>query len=104
MQSLPRRQFLAALFWLDEQWNRPDRHDFYQMQNTLAVIGSKSKDAAKRISYEKLRIPFVAKESGPQSKEGAASISKAIWGARLSIAMEGQRKEAERKERIGKHS
>lgn len=35
--QLTHRQFLAMNAWLDIQFNRPDRSDYYQMQTTLTI-------------------------------------------------------------------
>jgi hypothetical protein len=45
------RQFEAWEEWDDEQWNRPDRSDHYQMQTTVAML-------SKNPGMDKLKIKF----------------------------------------------
>ena len=73
------RQYLAALEWLDEQWNRPDRRDHYLMQVALEVRRTISK---RRLGLDdfRLRSHKEREKRGLQlSREQAAAVSKARW-------------------------
>ena len=61
---------------LRDQWNEPDRHDWYVMQ--LAAIQLKGKRASD------MAIPFVfkSKDSEKETVEEATARSKAAWVAR----------------------
>ena len=38
LEETTHRAHRASLAWLDEQWNKPDRHDHYMMQVCLMLL------------------------------------------------------------------
>lgn len=84
------RQFLAWQQWLEDQWNKPDRHDYYQMQTYQGTLRAKG---VKPPPLEKCHIPFRFKSSDGSTKpvdtadqEYRAKISKmaqAVWTHRV---------------------
>ena len=80
------RQFGAWQLWLEEQWNKPDRHDYYMMQVHQGNIRGKG---GKPPALEKMKIPFkfvvkneVAMPVGMSDEErraAATKISQARW-------------------------
>lgn len=51
------RQYLTALYWLQEQWNRPRRGDWYMMAVAAEVRRSNSK-RPKSVKIEHLKLKF----------------------------------------------
>jgi hypothetical protein len=83
------RQFLAWTAWLEEQWNQPDRADYYQMQ-TSAVIAVMLGKKGRRPKASDFKIAFDMKPvvgapgtgadpAAPGSVEEATAWSKARW-------------------------
>lgn len=58
------RQFAAWQQWLEDQWNRPDRHDYYSMQAAQTNLRGKGMKAP---PLEKMRIPFQFKNARPDA-------------------------------------
>lgn len=68
------RQFVVWQLWLSEQWNEPDRSDYYMMQIAHIVASIVSK---KKVKFEQFRLKF---RSGVGRKVRTdARTSKAIW-------------------------
>ena len=85
------RQYLAWQAWLDEEWNRPDRSDYYQMQ-TAADVRFKGRDVPTDFKLENMRIDFVdprEKERKQESDDVAylAHLAKLRWAGRTGAAI-----------------
>ena len=87
MQSMTNREFRTWSAWLDEQWNEPDRTDYYLMQVAGYVSHVLSKKSWKLDDFKinfKLGVPVVAKDE----KQKKLERSKALWNARLNRSKE----------------
>lgn len=71
------RQLIIALAWINLQWNRPDRHDHYQMQ-TAAMMSAK-KDA----KLDDFKLKFEEPNANPLSLEEEQFWAEARWAQRL---------------------
>jgi hypothetical protein len=83
LQRTTYRQYLVWEAWLREQWNTPDRHDYYLMQIALRVIQSRLKKGSS-LSPDSQKIPFreVAAKiavAPKQTVEQVTALSKAKW-------------------------
>lgn len=79
------RQLLVWLAWLENQWNEPDRHDYYLMQIAAAICSVNAK-RGRRPKLKDFALKFrVGRNTSSASKEQAAAVSKAIWAARLRM-------------------
>lgn len=85
---------MAARQWLKDQWNEPDRHDYYLMMVAQRVIQAQMQSnhdkitiGGQRITFEFSRpaaAPALEAETEEQleyRRKVAASISKAKWFA-----------------------
>lgn len=99
------REYRTRLQWLEEQWNNPDRTDYYLMKvawELRNVILSFGKDK-NRPSLEDFKIPFEFKQKGgePEPEEEIdeeevkrrAAISKAAWFVRTGQFPESMKKD-----------
>ena len=68
MDRVSNREFLSWQEWWKDQWNEPDRHDWYLMQiaSTLVKLKSKNPEEIKTSWY---KMPFTFKESTPPQAE-----------------------------------
>lgn len=89
------RQYRLWLAWLDQQWERPDRTDYYLMQIAAEVRKVLAKNR-KQIEIEHFGIPstfwdrlFKRKPATPPEQQkvskAQAAISKATWFAFLGV-------------------
>lgn len=74
--------------WLDDQWNKPDRHDYYAMQIAQKIVQTSSR-RNRSIVLEKFKIPIklvkqavksVVQKVSDSVREAAIAASKARWG------------------------
>lgn len=75
MKSMSHREYLTRLAWIEENWNDPDRSDYYLMQIAQEIRKVMSKKP-KNIKLDHLKIKFGMKED-LQKKQ--ADRSKQIW-------------------------
>lgn len=87
------RQFEAWKAWLEEDWNRPDRGDFYQMGTSAEVrriavgLGIVS---GSRVSLDDLRLTFQPRERQetaltPDELKQRQEWSRMAWCAALGV-------------------
>ena len=78
------REYLTRLAWLDSQWNKPDRSDYYAMQIASEVRRWTSKNPNK-VTIEQMKLPFQTQIGKEQREEELAQLkmenSKAVWKA-----------------------
>jgi hypothetical protein len=86
MDSITHREYLMRLEWLDDQWNKPDRHDYYAMQIAQKIVQTRRK---RSVSLESLKIPIklvkktiksVAQKVSDSLRDAQIAASKARWG------------------------
>lgn len=74
--------------WLDDQWNKPDRHDYYAMQIAQKIVQTSSR-RNRSVTLEKFKIPItlvrkavksVVQKISDSVREAAIAASKARWG------------------------
>lgn len=83
------REFLTWQAWIDRQWNRPDRTDFYLMQVACEVRRVLSRKPA-GIKIDDFRLPFGEegqRELKRQDAEEIAKQAKQGWAAYLSAKL-----------------
>ena len=74
MRRISHRWYLTLLAWLEEEWDKPDRTDFYLMQ-IAAYVANQGRKGRHRIDINKYRVRFgTAKET--MTKEKFDSLSK----------------------------
>lgn len=85
--AMPHREFMMYDEWLHEEWNRPDRHDYYLMQIAARVAGVLSK-RPDRYTLDKFKIAFgTASEVHPGKKmspEHAKTVTALARASHLS--------------------
>lgn len=87
MQKHTWRQAEAFSAWLLNEWNRPNRHDWYIMAliSVVVNIGRKKED---RASVADMKLLFkAANEVDPDglTKEQFAEAAEAVWRARIEL-------------------
>lgn len=95
------RQFMVALQWLRDQWENPDRTDYYLMQIAAEVRRGNAKNP-RSVDANDFKMKF--RESGRSrrysrrnlTREQAASISKATWMMRLGMLPAHNKNEPDR--------
>lgn len=102
MGPLTHRQYEAWQAWRELQWDRPDRHDFYQMQTACEVRRGYTRNLEHQPNQ--LRLRFGSAETRPvaaleeiQPSNVARSKSRALQiagGSALTVQL--TREEAER--------
>lgn len=76
---LTHRQALAWRVWIDDEWNRPDRADYYAMQTACEARRVLSKKPA-QIKLKHFRLKFGGSaDQKPASRQQAADWAKAKW-------------------------
>lgn len=81
------RQYLAWMDWLDEEWNRPSRSDFYLMQITQfvsAIINAFSKHP-KNSRLKDYRIEFKQEGQSKKIPETPEEATKRMMAVHLGI-------------------
>lgn len=84
----PQRKYLQALQWLEDQWNRPDRHDYYLMQLAIAVLNIPPRLFGGKFvsSFSSVKLEWGEKLPTSQEElERRAKWVEAAWCARLGI-------------------
>lgn len=83
------REFLTWGAWLDRQWNRPSRSDYYEMQTACQVARVLAKNPG-NIKIEHFKLPFGEEGTREQKTQEAKAVSasaKAGWAAILSAKL-----------------
>lgn len=78
IEEIPHRQYLAMHAWLTDQWNKPNRTDWYLMQVAQVVRNKESKSP---IGLGMFKIPFEF-TAPPDPKEVEKTLlekAKAKW-------------------------
>lgn len=82
MQKWSYRKARTVYAWIQDQWNKPDRSDYYSMSTANEVRRVlAAKDKAK-YKLEDMKIPFERKTNKPKvvkSAEERTAASKARW-------------------------
>lgn len=79
------RQLLAWMCWLEQQWNEPDRHDYYLMQIAYEVKRGNAKRPSS-VHWDKCKIPF--KQVGQKQRvtpKQASDRAKARWVGMMGV-------------------
>lgn len=83
-QRITYREFLAWQRYLDEDWNRPSRTDWYLMQIALRLRQAWFKNGGKaQLSEERLR--FDTSTPAQRSRAQVSSWMKAKWAAAVGL-------------------
>ena len=83
------REFLTLQAWLDKQWNRPSRSDYYEMQTACQVARVLAKNPG-NIKIEHFKLPFGeegTREQKAEENKKVAESAKAGWAALLSAKL-----------------
>ena len=83
------REFLTWEAWLNKQWNRPSRSDYYEMQTACQVARVLAKTPG-NIKIEHFKLPFGEEGTREQKAEEDRKITesaKAGWAAILSAKL-----------------
>lgn len=89
------RQYKAWMSWLDDQWNSPDRHDFYLMQIAAEVRRPNVKTPS-RVQMKDFVVKF--EERGSKRKLSQAQkdlmnrLNKSKWLAVVGLNNPNMRK------------
>lgn len=76
------REFLTWAVYLQQQWNEPNRTDYYLMQISQVIKQVNSRrGATHRLSREQLKFDW----GGPP--EQTAEEAKHLWAARLGVKL-----------------
>lgn len=82
MKEHTHRQYLAWMAWLEMQWDRPSRTDWYLMQIAAEVYKKFRKNPA-QILVETFKLRFKSSNKAPvktkAQKEMDAAAAKARW-------------------------
>ena len=87
MQSITHREFKTWIAWLDDQWNKPSKSDYYLMQIAGYVSHVLSKKSWKLDTY---KVNFQVGDQ-KQSKDDIGrktEAAKARWRARAGLSRE----------------
>jgi hypothetical protein len=94
MERVSHPEYLSWCAWLDMQWNRPSRSDFYTMANTNAVVRGKDPNK-QRLKFRdgtpvqpRQRVP--GGPPGPLTKEDIVKVRTAMSKARLKANLDRQ--------------
>lgn len=93
------RQFEAWQAWLAEEWNKPDRGDYYTMRLIHTVAHLTRKDDG-NTSLDSYKIPFASRKPDGKAahneqgltKEQVTALSKARWKLMIAQGLEAQEK------------
>ena len=83
------REFLTWQAWIDQQWNRPSRSDYYEMQTACQVARVLAKSPG-NIKIEHFKLPFGEDGTRQQKAEEDKKIAeqaKASWAGVLSMKL-----------------
>ncbi len=83
------REFLTWGAWLDRQWNRPSRSDYYEMQTACQVARVLAKNPG-NIQIGQFKLPFGeegTREQKAQQDKKVSESAKAGWAAILSAKL-----------------
>lgn len=89
MSGITNREYRMRLKWLDEQWNKPDRHDHYIMALTRAV-DRQYNDKRKERDLKDFKVPFkeVVVQPEPtteEERERYLDMALMAWKIRVGI-------------------
>jgi hypothetical protein len=93
MEAHTERELRVWLAWLEEEEGRPSRADWYSMQVAASVhrvLAAFSRNAPP-VRLEDFKLRFRRQDARavpPTSREDAAALAKAAWGARLGFGPE----------------
>jgi hypothetical protein len=86
MEQHTERELRVWLAWLDMQWNRPSRTDWYLMRVASEVIRARARDPGS-VTPEKMKLKFNVGEARRSHSVGQASaLAKARWFAAAGYA------------------
>lgn len=83
------RQMLDWIYWLDQQWNKPDRGDHYNMRIALEIAAFRHMLSQSKSDFDKelndFKIPFGIRRGEPEGAveltvEELTAIEKAKFG------------------------
>lgn len=83
LATISNREFEVRYEWLQQQWNKPTRSDYYRMLIVKSLAGRKSS----KLSDFKLEFTDPEPKSTALSKQeimNKAAIAKAAWAMRLT--------------------
>jgi ribosomal protein S19E (S16A) len=80
MQKLTFREYRTRRAWLRNQYDNPDRSDWYLMQIASEI---KIQRTRKSVDIQSMKLPFGTGKSKEKSAEEATIWSKMRWGALL---------------------
>lgn len=83
------RQFLAWCNWMQDEWNRPDRSDHYQMQTALEVRRVLMDDKSS-VQLNDMKVEFehrkkITKEQQQNEDRKRVETSKSRWRGFLKL-------------------
>lgn len=74
------RQYEVVQAWLEAEWNRPSRSDYYLMQIGCEVLrGRVRKPKSVQMKHLKLAFQVAQAPRKPLTREEAAAAAKARW-------------------------
>jgi hypothetical protein len=83
---LTHRQYTAWSMFLEDQWNQPDRHDWYQMQTAFVMArvlgGSKADLEDFKLSFQSRKTLSNAR---PLNIAEETALAKQAWFARVGM-------------------
>lgn len=81
MQRWTERYLRTVIEWLNQQWNKPSRSDYYMMRVAQRVQQQWSK---KPISIDDQKLTLKVVKTRPLSREEKIARSKAVWMGGIS--------------------
>ena len=84
-------EFMVYVRWLADQWNEPNRHDWYAMQTAAEIrqIRYSFSKTARGVKIKDLKLPFVTagqrEAVSPEEAEAQAKRAELAWLARLNL-------------------
>lgn len=91
MKDVTHREYLEWVDIFDEEWNEPDRHDYYQMQTALNVARGNAKNP-RSLNLQQFKIPFketIAVEHLDVDNMSEESMHKAVAQMPRAVAQPG---------------
>lgn len=94
VQKVSNREYMTWLAYFGDQWNEPDRSDYYLMQIAMEVRRVLHSNPS-QVKLEHAKIPFTPIESGIKKikkpltaaeRDKATALAKAAWAGRLSAS------------------
>lgn len=77
------REYETRLAWINDQWNKPDRHDYYIMMLAAEVHNV----LRKHIQPDKFKMTFeIGARKKEEAVEGLTAKSKNFWGSLIGKA------------------